>query len=102
MDMIATTFDTACSFRGTETAFPGSHGYYERASVFGDLSGAWGNRGRFPSRTNGSLVLGFPNIAVLPDRPPNTALTCEGRLKMTRPRRRSQTPATTRPSSGST
>ena len=50
--MIATTFDIACSFRGLETAFRGSHGYYERAARAG-------------------LVRGFPNIAVLPDRPPN-------------------------------
>src|SRR6058998_3353241 len=30
----------ACSFRGMETAFRRSHGYYERGSVVGDLSGA--------------------------------------------------------------
>src|SRR5439155_11159157 len=40
------------SVRGLETAFRGSHGYYERAARAG-------------------LVRGFPNIAVLPDRPPN-------------------------------
>jgi len=39
--MIATTFDIACVLlRGMETAFRGSHGYYERASVVGDLGGA--------------------------------------------------------------
>src|ERR1043166_3369195 len=53
MDMIATTFDIACSFRGMETAFRGSHGYCERASVVGDLSGAWEIRARFSSRTDG-------------------------------------------------
>src|SRR5437867_6345519 len=67
MDMIATTFDIACSFRGMETAFRGSHGYDERASVVGDLSGAQD----IEAERRTGLVHGFPDIAVLPDRPPN-------------------------------
>src|SRR5712664_2996375 len=81
MDMIATTFDIACSFRGMETAFRGSHGYYERASVVGTSAERRTFERDFQAERRVGLVRGFPNIAVLPDRPPNGSRLSCGALK---------------------
>jgi hypothetical protein len=74
MDMIATTFDIACSFEGwrlrsgdrtvTTKELQWSATSAERRKFERD----------FQAERMAGLVRGFPNIAVLPDRPPNVAL----------------------------
>src|SRR5712664_1473859 len=82
MDMIATTFDIACPFEGwrlrsgdrtvTTKELQWSATLAERRTFERD----------FRAERMAGLVRGFPNIAVLPDRPPNRVrLSCGAELE---------------------